>query len=1001
MPLLNIKPTTNTEYIKVKVFLYKYTPKFNLVDNKTNKNATEARRINDEIIAKQKELDKNKNFLSKHALGSLLDTSKDKFLKQWNSVINPYWFGTSTVIIGGNSYIVGDYQTFIKNGDSGKTIFDDIIINKTQVSKNIIGGNEMAVLWNNAIVWYLNNRLDNASAIDDLIQSTSKLFKLENKSITGSPARQRMWSDTYQFMKTVRSSLGITQTLTTQKTIAAQEAEIATLKKELYTFSQGLSRIQRFSVELNENTYFSKVDISDFVIDYRFNQSIHNEINWVINLYNSTLDETKMSKYFLKTGFNLSEFTEPYSALVDYETEDDNFTGEYDDNADIIKQAMINRANNVTIGVTQQASDQEKGQDLTDRNPQFLLSNLIQKFDFVSCYIYKSKEPIDETLIDLTTSGSAFKSAGLNEEAWLEQNGFSNEFNGFVLSKTMTRAIGSMNTLSIAGAGAFCLLDRTKVLYSPTLFTQTLYDQAEVFDRNQLTVFSSLFTDKSISNIIGILLRDIYRIADTFQDPTKKLEILSNLALNTKTSYYNTQLAIAKTVAESNAKEQQVRANSNLQFTADQRAMKLAELKASTIPASQASIKYGINFNIYDQNAYKEFLAKMKTINLSVFFDLARLKVENGMGTNVFTLAPFLYATVMKQRGAFYRDATQSQVSTAVSSINNSINTGPKDADGNPTTTIGSAISLYMANNFSTDNITFAGGSSFAPVLMDLNVNELYAFFQFIESGFSNFTPVLMTPNQILDQVKAASFIEIFETTGGVLVIRNPKYNDSSTMIFSSNYNIVSTRYTDQINGLTSKQKLTWQTDLIKNIPFNVFAFTNGKLLLQYGLTEAEASPNPNAKFSLTNTPEELTQTSKGIFNYARFYLELNNAAQKTSSIGLEYIPAVTTAPDKYGTPTPQYFGVGNLFFDETNSKVSYIIGVEKSCAVGGALNMSLTGAYVRDAYNVLGTVSFRQLPELVDLNEFFKKKTVSGTTFSGPAPTVTSLVPSEGTTAI
>ena len=49
--------TKNTEYIKVKVFLYKYTPKFNTIPNLTNKNAEQAVAINNLIISKQKELD--------------------------------------------------------------------------------------------------------------------------------------------------------------------------------------------------------------------------------------------------------------------------------------------------------------------------------------------------------------------------------------------------------------------------------------------------------------------------------------------------------------------------------------------------------------------------------------------------------------------------------------------------------------------------------------------------------------------------------------------------------------------------------------------------------------------------------------------------------------------------------------------------------------------------------------------------------------------------------
>jgi hypothetical protein len=281
---------------------------------------------------------------------------------------------------------------------------------------------------------------------------------------------------------------------------------------------------------------------------------------------------------------------------------------------------------------------------------------------------------------------------------------------------------------------------------------------------------------------------------------------------------------------------------------------------------------------------------------------------------------------------------------------------------------LGEEFQKYMINEFPSDNVKFSK-SMYSPVLMEMDIGLLAPYFKFLQNGFSNFNPTLKTPNQILDEVKEASFIEIFETASGTLVVRTPKYNDVTTLLFSSNFNVISSTYSDQIKGIVSKEKLTYFVDLIKDLPFNIFTFTNGKLLLQYGLTETEASANPNVKYTKETSANVEVNTDLAIFNYARFFLELNNASQKTSSITLEYEPATTTIKgSKTGESITQAFGIGNLFFDEVNSKVSYVTNISKTCKIGGELSMVVTGAFVRDGFTQQ-VQSFSELPSLEDFS--------------------------------
>lgn len=1001
------------DYIKIKVFLYKYNPIFKTVPDKTNKNASELKRIQDQIKTLQ-------GHLAAVTTASSAIT-KDMLLKDWEnqkekipkiSTINPIDYGNKDK---GGTYSY--FQTKNPNQEKLTSLVNFLFASLTETVQLFYDTIFFIDIIDKLIIYYINNSMDDAPAITRLgsiihnVLSGESLIKSKNYTDI---KRQLIIIAAHKFIQTVLlSSAQVGKD--SVSTISNLNTQIKSLQAEEAKFKQGLSRVQRFEVELDEEKYFSKVDISDFVTDYKCSQKLHNEISWSVNLFNGTLDQKNMDKYFLVRGnslINPLDFSAngalSYSTLADYETEDDNSTFNYGNEVSTINIAMNDRAKNVTTEVTQTASEKEKSDDISKRQPQILLSDLIQKFDFISCYIYKQNTPIDDTMLNFGASGQDLASKGIQEEVWMMQNGFSNEFNGFVISKTVTKQVGSLNTLSISGAGSFCLFDRTKVMYSPTLFTSSLYDQAELFDRDQIALFSNLYSNRKITEIINILLRDIYRIIPVTQDPLLRFEQLNNTASKPIIAKYQKEIRDFTNLQEAASKgtpaDRDPRAKSS-----DYWYSKLTEAKANFKVQSQVSSMYGMNMSIYDKNAYAKLQSEMANIKQSYFFDMARIKIENGCNTNIFNIPPYLYSLVMKAKSFNYRDITSSQVNAATVSIIATSTPKTTIVNGSVSVTKGSlgptlvnymntaypsniALSQVAPTSISVSSLTatttLPESCFYGPVFMQVDVDQLKAYFLFLESGFSNFNPTLYTPNQILNEIMAASFLEIFETPTGALVVRTPKYNDTSSVLFSSQYNVLSTSYTDSIKNVISKEKLTYHPDLVKNIPFNIFGFTNGKLLAQYGLTETNASANPNVKFSTSTDSTVDVDRSMAIFNYARFFLELNNAAQKTSTFTVEYIPATPLIKDPItGELAKQSFGVGNLFFDEVADKLSYITSVEKSCQVGGVPVMSFTGTYVRDCFNSGNSTSataleFRKLPELIELNKLF---TTASTTSKNP----------------
>jgi len=224
-----------------------------------------------------------------------------------------------------------------------------------------------------------------------------------------------------------------------------------------------------------------------------------------------------------------------------------------------------------------------------------------------------------------------------------------------------------------------------------------------------------------------------------------------------------------------------------------------------------------------------------------------------------------------------------------------------------------------------------------SPIFYSSELDVLRPYFKFFDSILRDFSPEMKTPFEIIDEIKAKTFIEFFERPDGRIFIRPPEYNDVNFTIKSSTIEVINATYNETVRGLIARQTVGYAVDALPNVPgLNFFAYTNGKLLVQYGLMEAMADPNPNMKDVRTDDLEKTQTLRKSAIRYAEYLLRLHNAALKTGTIVCGY---------------DQRIMVGRTYYDERNNKFGYITGVSKSVASGGTATITFNLSYVRDAF--------------------------------------------------
>ena len=144
------------------------------------------------------------------------------------------------------------------------------------------------------------------------------------------------------------------------------------------------TKVDRYSTKLNSE-FFTKLDISDFVANYTFNQSIgDNTYSWTLTLQETPITFKDLNTRIKLLGPDLGVENSAFINLAQYESQAKNLN-----DAEIIRQAKVNR------GVEQTNLNVRVGRNL-DTDDGIKLSDLIQTYDFISVFTYKNTVPLED-----------------------------------------------------------------------------------------------------------------------------------------------------------------------------------------------------------------------------------------------------------------------------------------------------------------------------------------------------------------------------------------------------------------------------------------------------------------------------------------------------------------------------------------------------------------------------------------------------------------------------
>ncbi len=521
-----------------------------------------------------------------------------------------------------------------------------------------------------------------------------------------------------------------------------------------------------------------------------------------------------------------------------------------------------------------------------------LVSDLIQKYNFISTFVYAHPGPPTaverqlqradpfffdkESLMLYTPQRLIFGEQDSNEFFEL----YETEFNGFVLDISRSEVAGQVNTTTVSGVGVLGLFQATRRIFSTTVFQGSIFDAAETETvGSTISVFENIFQDvpKDLgpTGILEILLEAIYKIH-------------------------------------------------------------LREHPTDIEDEPDSSKRRGAFFK---GEKFTDGLVNTSLFNIAEMIRLNQFGEKDGneiKGTrNLFSIPMFLYANVMRMRRFNVRVPTSSayassQVpSEAFKKVNTADAATPKETEGSG----GSVLEI---------NPDFADTAKYQP------------YFLFLSSSLGDYTPPLKTPLEIMNDVKGVSYLEFFETTAGRIILRTPQYNNhfeiprtatgtgssrtfQENMFTSQHIEPIATTYGETAQDLVTKLQMGYGTDFIKQLaPFLYYHYTNGKLLAQYGLFMKTTQANPNVR--MRQVPRDLIAAGrrvKSIFEYCRFFLEYSNMEKRRGSIEAKGAPFVE---------------VGMTYFDIGNQKFGYITNVSKTMVVGGNYTMTFDMIAVRDA---------------------------------------------------
>src|SRR5665213_785539 len=722
-----------------------------------------------------------------------------------------------------------------------------------------------------------------------------------------------------------------------------------------------LSTFSPYSIPLNDNAYFTKYDISQFVTSYSFDQRIdETTYSWSLELQDLALSYATINTKLkvmppngnpMRGGLSFSNSSNSTFLLASYETNANNFDNNdatSDNSANPILNAKFKRgasAGPLTVQNTNLTN-------VLSTVPGLRLSDLIQENDFISVFLYKNQTPltniygvftvddsIDNNPLQIfsykTTSDTtpAFQSYKNPLDPYLQyesvlltkmpngQTLFSNEFNGFVIKKNAASSINQVDRLVLGGNGWSRLFGSTRRSMKPSLFQNSLYEIGQVLGAQDVSAFDNVYAGRTIPQILRDLFDLVYRID-------------FNTSINT---------VVANVIQPANALN-----STNLPSSSQKQADFFTSPLGLTGSISQAAL----------------FTPQVseKLVLQNSFYNITSLIVANDYPANLFNLPQYLLSSVMKLRPFAYIepinvpasqtfiDGAQSYAANLSSSSSNEGETTAPVAVTFGTQVSSETFQKAIQSYSPAEQVLFYSGMS--PVFVEPNLQNLVAYFTFLADVFQPFSPELQTPYEILDQIRSQSFVEIFEQPSGQFIVRSPQYNNMSTlvpgrsdisMVRSNNLNIVSSNYGSTIENLVTKMFAGYSPNITPISVFQQFGYCDGKLLIQNGLLETVTAANPNTATASTSNSSTTNSQTTGIFGYVQYLMELSNAKLKTGALVCDLDNTVQ---------------VGQTLIDETKFKFSYIVGVSKQVSVTGTATMSLTLAYVRDAVPTYSTTN-------------------------------------------
>ena len=431
-----------------------------------------------------------------------------------------------------------------------------------------------------------------------------------------------------------------------------------------------LSTFSRYSIPLDDTQYFTKYDISPFVTSYSFEQNIdETTYSWSLELqdlalsYGTINNKVKikpLDRSTLTGGLSFSSNTDSTGLVSVYETNSNTF----DNNT--VSGGSSNSLNTVDPilaakerrGLTPgPMTVQGSNPPIISKIPGLRLSDLIQEYDFISVFLYKSTTPLtniwgsfttDHTLTNnpqrifnykVTTDISPF---GLknpldpelqNESVLLTKmpNGqtlFSNEFNGFVMKKNIQSSINQVDRVIVSGNGWSRLFGSTRRAMKPSLFQNSLYQAGQVLGLEDVSALENNLAGRNISQIVRDLFDQVYRI-----------------------DFNTTTATVINTQANSLVSNKNNSTN----------------LSSSTQNQSEFfSSPLGSSLSVTPSLASASSLSTTNPILLGdSFYNITSLIVANGYPANLFNMPQYLLSTVMKLRPFAYIDITDKTADNA------------------------------------------------------------------------------------------------------------------------------------------------------------------------------------------------------------------------------------------------------------------------------------------------------------------------------------------------